>query len=53
MPLRTRCVVGVCDNGKRFPDKMIRHSSVQGDIKMHKLPVNNERKRAWIAEVSK
>ena len=53
MPLHSRCVVRVCDNDKRFPDKMIKHSNVQGDIKLHKLPVNNERKRAWIAQVSK
>ena len=32
---------------------MIKHSNVEGDIKMHKLPVNKERKRAWIAQVSK
>ena len=32
---------------------MIKHRNVQGDIKIHKLPVNKERKRAWIAQVSK
>ena len=32
---------------------MIKHRNVQGDIKIHKLPVNKERKRAWIAKVSK
>ena len=32
---------------------MIKHSNVKGDIKMHKLLINNERKRAWIAQVSK
>ena len=53
MSLHTRCVVGICANEKRFPDKMIKHSNVQGDVKMHKLPVDNERKRAWIAQVSK
>ena len=53
MPLHSRCIVGVCDNDKQFSDKKIKHSNVQGDITMHKLPVNNERKRAWIAQVSK
>ena len=32
---------------------MIKHRNVQGDIKIHKPPVNKERKRAWIAQVSK
>ena len=53
MPLHSRCAVGVCDNDKRFPNKMIKHSNVQSDIKMHKFPVNNERKRVWITQVSK
>ena len=53
MPLHSRCVVGICDNDKRFPNKMVKHSYVQGDIKIHKLPVNNQIKRAWIAQVSK
>ena len=38
---------------KQFPDKMIKHSNVQGDIKMHTRPVNNERKGVWIAQVGK
>ena len=53
MPLHSRYVVEVCDNDKRLPDKMFKHSNVQSDTKMHKLLVNNERKTAWIAQVSK
>ena len=55
MPLHSRCIVEVYDHDKRFPNRMIKHSNVQGDIKMHKLRVNTERKRkiAWIAQVSK
>ena len=32
---------------------MTKHRNVQGDIKIHKPPVNKERKRSWIAQVSK
>ena len=42
MPLHS--FVGVCDNDKRFQDKMIKQSNVQDDVKMHKLPGKNERK---------
>ena len=38
---------------KQFPDKMIKHSNAQGDIKMHTRPVNNQRKRVCIAQVGK
>lgn len=42
MPLHS--FVGVCDNDKRFQDKIIKQSNVQDDVKMHKLPGKNERK---------
>lgn len=44
MPLNGSCVFGVFDNDKRFPDKIIQYSNVQGDIKMLKLPVNDDKK---------
>ena len=53
MTLHSSCFAGDCDNHKWFPNKMIKHRNVQGDIKIHKLPVSKERKRAWIAKVSK
>ena len=45
MPPHSRCVAGVCDNQKQLPDKVIKHSIVQSDTNMHKLPVNKQRKR--------
>ena len=49
-----RCVVGCCDNDKRYPDRMIIHSNVtSGKLVFHKIPVNEERRKAWIHAVSK
>ena len=40
-----RCIVGCCDNDKRYPDRMIVHSDVKdGKIAFHKLPVNEDKK---------
>ena len=49
-----RCIVGCCDNDKRYPERMIVHSNVKdGKIVFHNLPVNEERRKAWIHAVSK
>ena len=44
-----RCIVGCCDNNKRYPDRMIVHSDVKdGKLAFHKLLVNEERQKAWM-----
>ena len=49
-----RCVIGCCDNNKRYPDRMIIHSYVTSrKLVFHKIPVNEERWKAWIHAVSK
>ena len=49
-----RYVVGCYDNDKRYPDRMIIHSNVtSGKLVFHKIPVNEERRKAWIHAVSK
>ena len=49
-----RCVIECCDNGKRYPDRMTIHSNVSsGKVVFHKIPVNEERRKAWIHAVSK
>ena len=49
-----RCVVGVCNNDKRYPERLEAHSNVtSGNISFHKLPANLERRRAWIHAVEK
>ena len=46
-----RCVVRCCD---RYPDRMIIHSNItSGKLVFHKIPVNEERRKAWIHAVSK
>ena len=36
MEKHSRCVIGICDNNKRYPELRKKHSNVDGDI-MHKL----------------
>ena len=49
-----RCVVGVCNNDKRYPERLEVHSNVtSGNISFHKLPAHLERRRAWIHAVEK
>ena len=38
MGKHSRCVPGVCDNEMRYPDLNKKHSIVNGDIVLHKLP---------------
>ena len=46
--------VGCCDNGKRYPERMIAHSNVKDrGIVFHKLLINEESQKAWIHAVSK
>ena len=48
------CIVGCCNNDKKYPERMIVYSIVKyGKIVFHKLPVNEERQKAWIHVVSK
>ena len=49
-----RCVIGVCNNDKRYPDRMEIHSNVKsGKLSFHKIPKNEERRKAWIHAISK
>jgi len=49
-----RCVIGVCNNDKRYPERMEVHSNVaSGKIVMHKLPSDPNRSKAWIHHISK
>ena len=48
-----RCVVGVCNNDKRYPEHMEIHSNVNSaKVVMHKIPVDQQRRNAWIHLVS-
>ena len=48
-----RCVVGICDNDKRYPERFIKHSHVTGKLVFHKLPADLEKRQAWINAVAK
>ena len=49
-----RCVVGVCNNDKRYPLRYEIHSNVtDGNLKFHKIPVDPVKRAAWIHFVSK
>jgi len=48
-----RCTIGVCINDKRYPERYETHSNVKGTIKMHKLPIEENRRRIWIQSILK
>ena len=44
-----RCIVGSCDDDKRYLERMIVHSNVKEEkMVFHGVPVNDERQKAWI-----
>ena len=49
-----RCIVGYCDNDKRYPERMIVHSNAKdGKIIFQEHPLNIERQKSWLDTVSK
>ncbi|XP_047124247.1 uncharacterized protein LOC124806968 [Hydra vulgaris] len=49
-----RCVVGICNNDKRYPERYEIHSNVKsGKLCFHKLPVDGKTRKSWIHAVSK
>ena len=50
---RDRCVIGVCDNDKRYPGRFIKHSNVTEKLTFHKLPADPRKREAWIHAVRK
>ena len=54
MGKHTKCVIGVCNNDKRYPERMVKHSNVIGNIVMHSLPTKDEKIRStWIHQILK
>ena len=47
MGKHSRCVIGICDNGMRYPKLHKKNSNVDGDIIMHKLPKDGAVRTAW------
>ena len=48
MGKHSRCVTDICDNNMQYPELHKKHSNVDGDIIMHKLPKDGAVKAAWI-----
>ena len=49
----SRCVTGICDNDMRHLELHKKHSNVDGDIIMHKLPKDGAVRAAWINTILK
>ena len=47
------CVIGICDNDMRYPELHKKHSHVDGDIIMHKLPNDGAVRADWINAILK
>ena len=47
MPSHAFCVVGVCDNNKRYPERIVKHGNVKGEVIMHKLPTDEDLKKEY------
>ena len=53
MGKHSRCVIDICDNDMQYPELHKKHSNVDGDIIMHKLPKDGAVKVAWINTILK
>ena len=40
MGSNSRCVIGICDNGMRWPELHKNHGNVRGDMIMHKFKID-------------
>ena len=52
MGKNNHCCVDICNNGKRYPDKIKKRSHVVA-MKWHRFPENKERRQEWIPMISK
>ena len=53
MRKHSRCVNGISDNDMRYPELHKKHSNVDWDIIMHKLPKDGAERAAWINGILK
>ena len=53
MGKNSRCVNGVCNNDKRYPQHYVKHSIVKGDIIMHVLPKDETVRKTWVQQILK
>ena len=48
-----RCVIGICDKDMRYPELHRKHSNVDGDTIIPKLPKDGAVRAAWIKAILK
>ena len=48
MGKHSRCVIDICENGMQYSELHQKHSNVDREISMHKLPKDGAVKAAWI-----
>ena len=53
MGKHSRCVIDICDNDMKSPELHKKHSNMDGDIILHKLPKDGAVKAAWINAILK
>ena len=49
----SRCVIDICDKDMQYPELHKKHSNMDGDIIMHKLPIDGAVKATWINKILK
>ena len=53
MGKKSRCVIGVCNNDKRYPQHYVKHCNVKGDKILHALPKNETVRKTWEQKILK
>ena len=53
MGKHSRCAIDIYENDIQYPELQNKHSNVDGDIIMHKLPKDGAVKAAWINAILK
>ena len=48
MGKHSRYVIDICNNDMQYPELHKKHSNVDGDISIYKLPKDGAAKAAWI-----
>ena len=47
------CVIGVCNNDKRYPQHYVKQSNVKGDTIIHALPKDETVRKTWVQQILK
>ena len=53
MGKHSKCVIGICGNDMLYPELHEKHSNVDGDVIMRKLPKDGAVRATWINAILK